>query len=79
MEPLKNKHMNILAQFSKKSLHESLNKQNGAYGNMRALMAVLRENYENAVPVLVQGDRYLHTVYDDSNVEAYAYLLGGFK
>ncbi len=75
---LRNKHLTIEAQFSGQALHESLVKQKGSLGNIAALLPVLKQTYENAVPVLVQGDRYLYAVNQDTNVEAFAYLLGAF-
>lgn len=84
---LQNKHLSIAAEFSKRSLSESLRKQShAADGNQRtgngyiaALLPVFKQTYENAVPVLIQGDRYLHTVNEKTAVEAFAYLLGAFK
>lgn len=83
---LQNKHLSIAAEFSKRSLSESLRKQShAADGNQRtgngyiaALLPVFKQTYENAVPVLVQGDRYLYTVTDESSLQAFAYLLGAF-
>ena len=75
---LRNKHLTIEAQFSGQALHESLVKQKGSLGNIAALLPVFKQTYENAVPVLVQGDRYLHTVHENTNTEAFAYLLGAF-
>ena len=75
---LRNKHLTIEAQFSGQALHESLVKQKGSLGNIAALLPVFKQTYENAVPVLVQGDRYLYAVNQDTNVEAFAYLLGAF-
>lgn len=76
---LRNKHLTIEAQFSGQALHESLVKQKGSLGNIAALLPVFKQTYENAVPVLIQGDRYLHTVNEKTAVEAFAYLLGAFK
>lgn len=84
---LQNKHLSIAAEFSKRSLSESLRKQShAADGNQRtgngyiaALLPVFKETYENAVPVLVQGDRYRHTVTEQSKVETFVYLLGAFE
>ena len=61
---LQNKHLSIAAEFSKRSLSESLRKQShAADGNQRtgngyiaALLPVFKQTYENAVPVLVQGE-----------------------
>lgn len=75
---LRNKHLTIEAQFSGQALHESLVKQKSSLGNIAALLPVFKQTYENAVPVLVQGDRYLHTVHENTNTEAFAYLLGAF-
>ena len=75
---LRNKHLTIEAQFSGQALHESLVKQKSSLGNIAALLPVFKQTYENAVPVLVQGDRYLYAVNQDTNVEAFAYLLGAF-
>lgn len=83
---LQNKHLSIAAEFSKRSLSESLRKQSHAAdgnhstgnGYIAALLPVFKETYENAVPVLVQGDRYLYTVTDESSLQAFAYLLGAF-
>lgn len=84
---LQNKHLSIAAEFSKRSLSESLRKQShAADGNQRtgngyiaALLPVFKQTYENAVPVLVQGDRYRHTVTEQSKVETFVYLLGAFE
>ena len=84
---LQNKHLSIAAEFSKRSLSESLRKQSHAAdgnhstgnGYIAALLPVFKETYENAVPVLVQGDRYLYTVTDESSLQAFAYLLGAFN
>jgi hypothetical protein len=46
---------------------------------MAALMPVFEETYKNAVPVLVQGNRYLYTAQDESRTEGFMYLLGGFR
>ena len=84
---LQNKHLSIAAEFSKRSLSESLRKQSHAAdgnqstgnGYIAALLPVFKETYENAVPVLVQGDRYRHTVTEQSKVETFVYLLGAFE
>ena len=84
---LQNKHLSIAAEFSKRSLSESLRKQSHAAdgnqstgnGYIAALLPVFKETYENAVPVLVQGDRYLYTVTEQSKVETFVYLLGAFE
>ena len=76
---LRNKHLTIEAQFSGQALHESLVKQKSSLGNIAALLPVFKQTYENAVPVLVQGDRYLHAVNEKTTVDSFAYLLGAFK
>ena len=76
---LRNKHLTIEAQFSGQALHESLVKQKGSLGNIAALLPVFKQTYENAVPVLVQGDRYLYAVNEKTTVDSFAYLLGAFK
>ena len=76
---LRNKHLTIEAQFSGQALHESLVKQKSSLGNIAALLPVFKQTYENAVPVLVQGDRYLYAVNEKTTVDSFAYLLGAFK
>ena len=76
---LRNKHLTIEAQFSGQALHESLVKQKGSLGNIAALLPVFKQTYENAVPVLIQGDRYLYAVNEKTTVDSFAYLLGAFK
>ncbi len=84
---LQNRYLSIAAEFSKRSLSESLHKQSEAAekweangnGYLAALLPVFKETYENAVPVLVQGDRYLRTVTDQSKVQTFVYLLGAFQ
>jgi hypothetical protein len=76
---LENDYLTITATFSNQGLHESVVKQKSSLGNLAALLPVLKETYRTAVPVLVQGDRYRYAVSDDSNVNAFVYLLGAFK
>ncbi len=84
---LQNRYLSIAAEFSKRSLSESLRKQSAAAdenqstgnGYIAALLPAFKETYENAVPVLVQGDRYLRTVTDQSKVQTFVYLLGAFQ
>ena len=76
---LKNKYLDFEAEFSKSSLDESVHGMQENYGALGLLMPVFKETYENAVPILVQGDRYANVVTEKGNVETFAYLLGAFK
>lgn len=42
-------------------------------------MPVFAETYKNAIPVLVQGNRYQYTQKDETKIHSFAYLLGAFK
>ena len=75
---LKNNYLNMQAFFSSRGLHESIERQSKGVSNLAALMPVFRETYQNAVPVLVQGNRYLYTSLNESDTESFAYLLGAF-
>lgn len=73
-----NKHLNIEAEFSKRSLHESLNKQEGSNGNFAMLMQAFEETYKEAVPILVRDDQYLYAQYDEKKIDDFVVLLGAF-
>lgn len=74
-----NKYMNgTQVDFSNNSLRVSVQHQFNRFGTFAALMPVFDETFTNAVPVLMHGDRYLHTVNDKSDIDSYAILLGGF-
>ena len=47
--------------------------------NLAALMPVFKKTYENAVPVLVQGNRYLYTASKETDTDTFMYLLGGYR
>ena len=76
---LTNSNLSIKAEFSKIAIHESMRNQKTGYTNLAALMPVFEETYYNAVPILVQGDRYLHTINKTSHIDSFAYLLGAYK
>lgn len=77
---LTNKYLtDVPATFSKASLDESIENQKTGIANMAALMPVFEETYKNAVPVLLQGNRYLYTAQEESDTNAFMYLLGGFN
>lgn len=76
---LDNHNLTVKAGFSRRSLHESVQKQGENLRAIAALMPVFKETYESAVPVLAQKDRYQYTVNDRQSIDAFVYLLGGFN
>ena len=65
--------------FSHGGLDESLQHQKGGRANLAALMPVFEETLREAVPIMMQGDRYEKALNSNNEVDAYAILLGGFK
>ena len=78
-EPLDNKYLKgIEVVFSKLGIKESVHHQEKGLGNLAALFPVFRETFKEAVPVLMQDDRYKLTVSDESTVDTYLYMLGAY-
>ena len=75
---MQNKYLTVQAAFSMRSLHESLFKQEKHLANIAALLPVFKKTYENAVPVLVHGDRYEYAVNDKPTLDSFVFLLGAF-
>ncbi len=76
---LRNQYLNIDAEFTKQSLHESLQKQDGNVGSLAMLLPVFEDTYKNAVPVMVRDDQYRYAKNETTNIEDFVVLLGAFK